>query len=58
MEVELKSGELVLRPLKSIGEVAGIFKEYAVQRSADWETVRSFTEETVAGEVADAQTER
>jgi AbrB family looped-hinge helix DNA binding protein len=52
VEVELRGTEIVIRPMKSIREVHGIFSEFAKGKSEDWETVRSKTEEAVAEEVA------
>ena len=51
--VELREGELVLRPVKTISEVAGIFREQARGKRASWETVRRQVTEAVAREVAD-----
>ena len=53
VELELRDNEIIIRPLKTISEVAGVFREYAEGVSADWETVRTETERAVAREVAD-----
>ncbi len=53
VELELRGNEIIIRPLKSISEVAGVFREYAEGVSADWESVRTETERAVAREVAD-----
>ena len=53
VELELRGNEIIIRPLKSISEVAGVFREHAEGVSADWETVRTETERAVAREVAD-----
>ena len=53
VSVELREGELVLRPVKTISEVAGIFREQARGKRASWETVRRQVTEAIAREVAD-----
>ncbi len=53
LAVEVRDGEVVLSRVRTISEVAGIFREYAEGRTADWETMRRETEEAVARQVAD-----
>jgi AbrB family looped-hinge helix DNA binding protein len=50
--LELREDELVLRPVKTISEVAGIFREQARGKRASWEKVRRQVTEAVAREVA------
>ena len=52
VEVEVKGQEIVVRPLQSISDVAGIFRDAAKGKSTDWKTIRSETERLVAEEVA------
>lgn len=53
VEMEIRDNEIVIRPLKAISDVAGVFREYAEGVTADWETVRNETKKAVAREVAD-----
>jgi AbrB family looped-hinge helix DNA binding protein len=50
--VQLRENEAAIRPLRSISDLYGIFREYAMGKSSDWETIRSETERAVAEEVA------
>ena len=52
VEVVTHETEIVIRPLRSISDVAGIFHEEAKGKPTDWETIRSETERLVAEEVA------
>lgn len=52
VELDIRDGEVVLRPVKSLRELSGILHEYAKGVTADWETVRTETERIVAEEVA------
>jgi len=52
VELELRDNEIIVRPLKAISEVAGVFRQYAEGISADWESVRTETQRAVAREVA------
>lgn len=52
LEVEVRDAEIVIRPVKSVREVRGIFSEYARGKAADWETARRATEQAIAEEVA------
>ena len=49
--VEVGEKEIVIRPVKSIAEVAGIFREYAKGKTTDWDTIREETMKVVAREV-------
>jgi len=51
MEVELRENEIVLRPVRSIKDVKGIFRGVALGETKDWETIRRETEEAIAREV-------
>ena len=51
VSVEVSDKEIVIRPIKSISELGGIFHEYARGKSTDWEEIRSETERIVAEEV-------
>lgn len=50
--VEIRDGEVVLRPLQTISDVAGIFTEAARGKRASWETIRRQMERAVAEQVA------
>lgn len=50
--VELRNQEIVLRPMRTIADVAGIFHEYAVGKPTDWDEIREETMRIVAEEVA------
>jgi AbrB family looped-hinge helix DNA binding protein len=51
VELDIRNDEIIIRPVKSLSEVAGIFHKYAEGKSADWETVRSQTEQAVSKEI-------
>ena len=51
IEVVVGEGEIILRPVKSIKDVKGIFADAARGKTADWDTVRKETMEAVAGKV-------
>jgi len=53
VEIVVRDGEIAIRPLKSIGDVAGIFRRSARSGPPDWEAERAETERAVAREVAD-----
>ena len=50
--LELHDDALIMRPVKTISDVAGIFREQARGKRASWEKVRRQVTETVAREVA------
>ena len=52
VDVQVREGEVVVRPLKTISEVAGVFRRYARGKAAGWETARRKTQDAVAQEVA------
>jgi len=52
VEVEIRDSEIVIRPAKTIRDVAGIFAEHAKGKITDWETIRNQVEQAVAEEVA------
>ncbi len=59
VEVIVKEGEIAIRPLKRVSELAGVLKRYARKGAAqDWAAVREQTEFAVAEEVAGADTRR
>ncbi len=51
VSVEVGEKEIVIKPVKSILEVAGIFREYAKGKTTDWDTIREETMRIVAEEV-------
>ena len=51
IEVVVGEGEIILRPVKSIKDVKGIFTEAARGKTADWDTIRKETMEAVARKV-------
>lgn len=52
LEFEIRDDEIVLKPVKSILELSGCLQECAKGKTADWETIRSETEQIIAEEVA------
>ena len=44
--------EIVIRPLRSVSELRGMFRHCAAGRPMDWEKARTATERAVAEEVA------
>lgn len=52
ISVELRDDEVVLRPMRSISDVAGMFEGAARGKRASWETIRSRTVRAVAEQVA------
>jgi len=51
VSIEVRENEIVIKPMKSIMEVAGIFREYAKGKTTDWDTIREETMKAVAREV-------
>lgn len=51
--VELRDDEIVLRPVKPITELHGLFRAYARSRKVAWQTERRQMEKAVAEEVED-----
>jgi len=52
VELDIRDDEIVIRPIKSIMELAGILHKYAEGKTTDWETIRSEVEQMVAEQVA------
>lgn len=50
--LEVREDEVVLRPIPSISDVAGIFRDHVRGKSLDWETARRHAEAAVARQVA------
>lgn len=57
VSVEVGEKEIVIKPVKSILEVAGIFREYAKGKTTDWDTIREETMRIVAEEI-ESETKR
>lgn len=51
VEIVVRSAEIVIRVLRPVSEAKGVFRRYAEGKSDDWETVRTETERSVAGEI-------
>lgn len=51
VEVEVRDKEVVIRPMRSILDVAGIFHEAAKGKSTDWQVIREEAMQAVAEEV-------
>ncbi len=51
VEIDIRDGEIIVRPLKRLSELAGIFHHAATHRVADYAAVRIVMEEAVAREV-------
>lgn len=52
VEVVAGDREIIIRPRRSIMELAGVFQAYAKGKPTDWEQVRTEVERAVAEEVA------
>lgn len=52
VEVEIRESEIVIRPAKTIRDVAGIFAAGAKGKPTDWSVIREQAEQAVAEEVA------
>ena len=52
VDIEVRENEIVIRPIKSVGELGGVFRERAKGKTTDWKTIRDRTEQVVAEEVA------
>ena len=53
--MEIRGNEIILKPIKSITDVAGIFHDVVRGEPEDWETVRQKTMEAVAREVVNKE---
>lgn len=51
VSVEVRENEIVIKPMKSIMELAGILREHAKGKTTDWDTIREETMAAVAREV-------
>ena len=59
VEVLVGEGEITIRPLKRVSELAGVLKRYAPPDAADdWDAVRENAERAAAEEVVRANTRR
>lgn len=52
VEVEVREKDILIRPVRSIRDVCGAFKDLLGDKRFDWETERAETERIVAEEVA------
>lgn len=52
VEVDVRDGEIIIRPIKSVSEVGGMLRKYAEGKTTDWGTIRTQTEQAIAEEVA------
>ncbi len=53
VDIDVRGDEIVIRPVKSIRDVRGVFSECSRGKPVDWEQVRRSTQAAVANEVAD-----
>ena len=54
MELIVKEGEITIRPLKRVSELAGVLSRYTRPGGAEhWDTIREQTEAAIAEEVVD-----
>jgi len=53
VDVELQEGKIVVTPIKSIRDVAGIFARYAEGKTKDWDEIREKTMEEMAKEIVE-----
>jgi len=51
VSVEVRDNEIVIKPVRSISEVAGIFREYAKGKTTNWDTIRNEAMKAVAEEI-------
>ena len=51
MDIEVRNNEIVLKPVKSIRDLCGIFRDLVKDEPEDWETIRNKVEKAVAEEV-------
>jgi AbrB family looped-hinge helix DNA binding protein len=51
--IEVGEKEIVIKPMKSVLDVAGIFRESAKGMTTDWETIREQAMEITAREIED-----
>lgn len=52
VQVEMRDHEIVLHPVKSLRELAGVFAGRIAETHESFESIRSITESTIAVEVA------
>lgn len=52
VELELRDNEIVLRPIKPLHELYGVFKQYAIGIGNDYDHIRELAIERVAEEIA------
>ena len=59
VELVLREGEIALRPLKRVSELAGVLRKYGRKgKTGHWDTIRRQTEAAIAEEVVDAGSNR
>ena len=59
VELVLREGEITIRPLKRMSELAGVLSRYARKgRSQHYDAIRQQTEAAIAEEVVDAGSNR
>jgi len=59
VELVLREGEITIRPLKRVSELAGVLSRYARKgRSQHYDAIRQQTEAAIAEEVVDAGSNR
>ncbi len=51
VRLDVRENDIAIRPIKSIADVAGIFREQAEGKPTDWETIREETMRIVAQEI-------
>ena len=52
VDIELRDDEIVVRPLRSVSELRGVFRHCATGGPMDWEEARTAAGRTVAEQVA------
>ena len=59
VELVVEEGEITIRPLKRVSELAGVLSRYARKGSTEhWDTIRQETEAAIAEKVVDAGSNR
>lgn len=52
VDIDIRDNEVVIKPIKSVRELSGIFHECARGKTTDWNEIREETMRIVAEEVA------
>jgi AbrB family looped-hinge helix DNA binding protein len=53
VSVEVGDNEIIIKPLRSISDIEGIFRKHGKRSNAGWDKARKVAEQVVAREVED-----